>query len=140
MAAVAVPAFPTFSAVSELLITAILLAFLWRAWRHDALHLRWAWGAVAVEAAVFMSYMVKDVLDPRHVHTAAWLKALGAVHGLLALAVFLAIVGYLVVAHRRHRMGYNLVRQAPAWALALAIARVVALGTGEAIYVGTYLL
>jgi hypothetical protein len=128
-------AFATFTAISELFVTAAVLYFFWRAWKHDQ-H-RGALLAITLtfEALVNMTYMtLRFVASPPELNATPAMTWLMAGHGSLSLVMFIALVVFAIESHRANRAGRNLVRESPRMAAALVAFWMLAVLSGEALY------
>lgn len=102
------PLYSTFSAVTELFVTAAVFWFFYQALAHA--NYRWGLIAVAIvyEILFNISYMVRRLFAHEegvtHVHE-PWVTWFVAAHGTLSLLMFIGLIGLVVWAWRRQRHG-----------------------------------
>lgn len=102
------PAFSTLSAATELLVTAAVVWFFYRAFTAQD----YRWGlitvAIAYETLFNITYMVMRLFQHEegvtHQH-AAWVSWFLGVHGALSLVMFIGLIAFVVWMWRRHRAG-----------------------------------
>lgn len=137
----AIPPYSTFSATSELLVTAAVYYVVWKAYAHGDLRKGMLVTVLAFEAVVNISYMAYRFAVPNQALSGApgWLTSVAVLHGILSLAMFIGLVFLAALAWRDDRTGGNFFReQAPVtwsfvglWGVSVA--------SGELLYVGFYL-
>lgn len=136
----AVPALSALSAVTELFVTAAVFYVLYVALTRNELKARLLGFALAYEVLFNISYMTYRLLShPEPSAHPPWMIALVGGHGILSLAMFLALVAVSVIAYRRHAEGRNLFRERIALTYAFAGLWVVSLASGYAIFALEYL-
>jgi putative flippase GtrA len=106
--AVAPPLYSTFSAVTELFVTAAVFWFFYRALGHGDYRFGLITAAIVYETLFNISYMVRRLFTHQegvtHTHE-PWVTWFVAVHGTLSLAMFIGLVWLVVWAWRRTRAG-----------------------------------
>ena len=132
------PAFSTVSALTELLVTAAVYWFFWRALKFQ--DYRWGMIAVAIayETLFNITYMVSRLFTHEegvtHQHD-PWVTWFVALHGTLSLGMFIGLVWYVVAARRAFTRGVSdpigLRPRLAAWFLVLWT---ISVASGEAIY------
>lgn len=97
-----VPAFSHFSAASELVVSAGVFYFFWRAMKHDSYRWAFIWIVIAFETLINITYMISRLANhapsPDYPAWATWLLA---GHGLLSLVMFVGLIWMVVEAYRR---------------------------------------
>lgn len=133
---------PWLSAVSagtELLVTAAVFYVLYKAVVWEVLKTRLLAAALAYEVLFNISYMTFRLLThPEPSHHPAWMVGLLALHGVLSLAMFLALVAFALVAWRRHAQGRNFFKERAALTAVFVALWSVSLLSGEAVFVLEY--
>lgn len=133
-------AFSTFSAVTELFVTAAVFTYLWQGWRHGVLRTTLISFALVYEVLVNVAYMTfRMVLPPGHATYPAWVEAMLPWHGILSLVMLLGLIGLVLEVRRMARRGENVLRTRPRATLGFAVLWTVSVASGEVIYVATYL-
>jgi hypothetical protein len=102
------PAFSTFSALTELLVTAAVLWFFHQALRHGSYRFGLMTGAIIYETGFNITYMVSRIFDhtegETHVHD-AWVTWFVAIHGTLSLVMFIGLIWIVAWSYRRVKAG-----------------------------------
>lgn len=134
----AVPPFSHFTAASELFVTAAVFYFFFMAMRRND----YRWGLVTItiafETLVNITYMASRLTQhtTSGVDHPAWVTALLAGHGVLALAMFLGLVAYVVVAFRKVRVERdNLLARRKGMSYAFLVLWGLSVLSGELIYI-----
>lgn len=130
----------TFSAVTELGVTAAVYAFLHGAYYHDRFRNGLLAFALTYEVLVNIAYMTFRLFQDSHAEYPGWFSALLAGHGLLSLVMFLGLVAIFAMAAVLRRRGRNLFREQPQMTASFAVMWGLSILSGEAIYVYLYLL
>lgn len=138
-----VPLLSAVSAVTELFVTAAVFYVLWAAIVRDEFKTRLLAAALGYEVLVNIAYMAYRLLTHTEPgHHPGWMVGLLALHGILSLLMFLALVAFAVLAFRAHGRGRNLFRERLAATHAFVALWLAALLSGEAVflleYVGHY--
>jgi len=133
-------AFSTFSAITELIVTAAVFTYLWQGWRNDRLLTGLITGALVYEIAVNVAYMTFRIISPPTTHVyPGWVEAVLPWHGILSLLMLLGLIGLVIEAHRFGKRGENVLRLRPRTTLGFALLWTVSIVSGELIYIATYL-
>ena len=132
-----VPAFSTFSAISELFVSAAVFYFFYQAIRRD----NYRWGlltiTIAFETLVNITYMASRLSQHADsgVERPAWITALLAAHGILSLVMFLGLIVLVLVAFRRHKVeGDNFLRAQRPLSYAFLLLWTASVLSGELLY------
>jgi hypothetical protein len=138
----AIPAYSIFSAASELLVTAAVFYVLWRAYARGDFRRGLLAVVLCFEALVNISYMAYRLAVPARAAVALpdWLTATAALHGLLSLAMFLALLFFAALAWRDDARGENFFRDHKGTTWAFAGLWALSVASGEFLFVATYLL
>jgi hypothetical protein len=137
----AIPAYSMFSATSELLVTAAVFYVLWRAYARDDFRKGLLVAVLAFEALVNISYMAYRIAVPAAAGgLPGWLTATAALHGILSLAMFLALLFFAAMAWRDDARGENFFREHKGATWAFAALWTVSIVSGEFLFVATYLI
>jgi len=132
--------FSTFSAVTELFVTAAVFTYLWHGWRHGVLRTSLIAFALVYEILVNVAYMTFRMLfPPADTAYPGWVEAVLPWHGILSLLMLLGLIGLVLEARRSALRGGNVLRERPRTALGFAILWTVSIASGEVIYIATYL-
>lgn len=132
--------FSTFSAVTELFVTAAVFTYLWQGWRHGVLRTGLIAFALTYEILVNVAYMAFRLLVPPTSHDyPGWVEALLPWHGILSLAMLLGLIALVLEARRYAKRGENVLQKHPGATLGFAILWTLSIASGEVIYVATYL-
>lgn len=133
-------AFSTFSAVTELAVTAAVFTYLWHGWRHGVLRNALITAALTYEVLVNVAYMTLRMLRPPAAATyPGWVEAMLPWHGILSLLMLVGLIGLVVEARRYARRGENVLQRHPGATLGFAVLWTVSIVSGEVIYAATYL-
>lgn len=133
-----VAAFSHFSAASELLVTAGVFYFFWRALRHNDFRWTLVWTVIAFETLFNITYMAGRFAahEPVAGKTPSWATALFIAHGTLSLVMFVGLVAFVLVAFRHERVDRtNLFRARLATTWTFLTLWTLSVATGEALYV-----
>ncbi|HTK04995.1 MAG TPA: hypothetical protein VL500_05395 [Candidatus Eisenbacteria bacterium] len=106
------PLYSTVSLVTELFVSAGIVTVIVQGYRTGVFRKRLVALTLAYEALFNVSYMIYRVLT--HVETvphARFVIALAIFHGTLSLAMFIALIAFMIVAWRRYAKGANFFRQ-----------------------------
>jgi hypothetical protein len=137
----AVPAYSAFSAVSELLVTAAVFYVLWRAAARDDFRKGLLAVVLSFELLVNITYMAYRMVVPAHgAEMPAWLGAVAALHGILSLAMFLALVFFAAMAWRDDARGENFFRDHPGTTWTFVALWSLSILSGEFLFVALYLV
>jgi hypothetical protein len=136
----AIPAYSIFSAGSELLVTAAVFYVLWRAYARDDFRRGLLVVVLSFEALVNISYMAYRAVVPAAGGLPGWLQATAALHGILSLAMFLALLFFAAMAWRDDARGENFFRDHKGTTWAFAALWTVSIVSGEFLFVATYLI
>lgn len=132
--------FSTFSAVTELFVTAAVYTFLWQAWRHDRFRTPLLVFGLSYEILVNVAYMTFRLVSPAEgVEYSPAMSSFLAFHGILSLVMLLGLIGLSIAAIRANGRGENLLREHTGLTATFAGLWFVSIATGEVIYVVTYL-
>lgn len=132
--------FSTFSAVTELFVTAAVFTYMWQGWRHGVLRNGLLAFALTYEIAVNVAYMTFRLLVPPTEHTyPGWVEALLPWHGVLSLLMLLGLIALALEVRRMAKRGENVLQSRPGVTLAFAVLWTLSIVSGEVIYVATYL-
>ena len=132
------PLFSTFSAATELVVTAAVFWFFFQAMRRAS----YRWGVITVaivyETIFNITYMVSRLVTHEegvtHEH-AAWVTWFVGVHGALSLLMFVGLIGYVAWAYRRVRAGDpHPITSHPRLAWTFLVLWTLSILSGEAIY------
>ncbi len=99
------PAFSTFSAISEVFVTAAVFYVVIDNLKGKGFHWRLAVGVIVFEFLVNMMYMVIRMQHHSEANSDAGFVAFAAGHGFLSLLVFILFVVFAVLAHSAARKG-----------------------------------
>jgi len=129
--------FSTFSAASELVVTALVLFVIITSLRGGPFHTRVLFGTLAFEISVNVAYMIhRTVVITTHGSNplAHWIGILGALHGVLSLVMLLGLIGLSVVAYRASKQGRSFFREHRGLTYAFIVLWLISIGSGEVIY------
>ena len=136
------PAFSTFSAVSELFVTAAVLVVVIRNWKGLKFPLALFLTVALFEALVNVMYMAT-----RTAHAASGAESVGhgmrlafAAHGMLSLLAYLWFVVLGVIAWVHQQAGKFWFRDHPVHTWAFLVVWAISIGSGEVMFVMRYLL
>ena len=137
----AIPAYSIFSAGSELLVTAAVFYVLWRAYARDDFRKGLLVVVLSFEALVNISYMAYRIAVPAGGQALpGWLAATAALHGILSLAMFLALLFFAAMAWRDDARGENFFRDHKGATWTFVGLWTVSIVSGEFLFVATYLV
>lgn len=138
----AIPAYSVFSATSELLVTAAVFYVLWRAYARGDFRKGLLAVVLSFEALVNISYMAYRIVSPATPAEAmpGWLTATAAMHGILSLAMFLALLFFAAMAWRDDARGENFFRDHKGTTWTFVGLWTVSIVSGEFLFVATYLV
>lgn len=137
----AIPAYSVFSASSELLVTAAVFYVLWRAYARDDFRKGLLVVVLSFEALVNISYMAYRIVSPATPaeDMPGWLTATAALHGILSLAMFLALLFFAAMAWRDDARGENFFREHKGTTWGFVGLWTLSIVSGEFLFVATYL-
>lgn len=137
----AIPAYSIFSASSELLVTAAVFYVLWRAYARNDFRKGLLAVVLSFEALVNISYMAYRAVVPAAGEALpGWLTATAALHGILSLAMFLALLFFAAMAWRDDARGENFFRDHKGTTWAFVGLWTLSIVSGEFLFVATYLV
>lgn len=135
------PTFSTFSAISELFVTAGVIYVILRNYQGKGLAIGLAFAIIVFEFSVNMSYMITRLQAESSSGEATGPMALFAAgHGLLSLIVFIALVVLVLLAYQAFKRGRHFFQERPATTFTFLFFWMVSLISGEALYVTRYLI
>ena len=135
-----IPAYSIFSATSELLVTAAVFYVLWRAYARDDFRRGLLATVLAFEFLVNITYMAYRMVVPAHgAELPSWLQATAALHGILSLGMFLALVFFAALAWRDDARGENFFRDHPGTTWTFVGLWTLSILSGEFLFVAMYL-
>jgi uncharacterized membrane protein YozB (DUF420 family) len=135
----AIPWFSTFTASTELAVTAAVFYVFHRAIEHGEFAGRVLGAAIAYEVLFNISYMTSRLFTHDHgTHHADWMVATLAGHGALSLAMFVGLLVFSFLAWRGHRQGRNVFAEHQRWTAAFAGLWMVSLLSGEIVFLFEY--
>jgi uncharacterized membrane protein YozB (DUF420 family) len=108
------PLYSTVSLVAELFVSAAVYSSIWAGWRKNLFRKRLVALTLAYEALFNISYMVYRVLT--HVDDSKdgpFEIGLAIFHGTLSLAMFIALIVFMIVAWRAYGKGKNYFKEHP---------------------------
>jgi len=130
--------FSTFSAVSELIVTAIVLYVIVSNLRGGPLRWKLLFGTLAFEVFVNVTYMVHRsvVITANHPDPLGdWVGILGAFHGVLSLIMLVGLLIMSGLAYRTARRGESYFRNRRGLTHTFVALWVISVGSGELLYV-----
>jgi hypothetical protein len=97
--------FSTLSAITELVVTAAVVYFFWRALKHQ--NYRWPiiTAALVYETQFNITYMVSRFGAHTESENAAWYTLFVIFHGTLSLIMFLGLIGFVLWARSAYKAG-----------------------------------
>lgn len=102
------PLFSTFSALTEILVTAVVLWFFYRALKFSDYRFGIMTGALVYETGFNITYMVSRLFVHEegitHTH-APWVTWFVAFHGSLSLLMFIGLIWIVVWSRRQRKLG-----------------------------------
>lgn len=134
-------AFSTFSALSELVVTALVLYVIFTSLRGGPLRWRLLAVTLTFELLVNVAYMVQRtvVVAVHHPNPLGeWLGVLGAFHGLLSLVMFLGLIAISILAYRAERRGESFFRRRRGLTWTFVVLWLVSVLSGEVIYLAVW--
>lgn len=103
------PFFSTLTLFTELIVSSVVYSTLYSGYRNNKFLTIPAFAALIYETIFNISYMASRV--PTHVSSAeatpGYLIALAAVHGILSLVMFVALIIFFITAWRNYKKGIN---------------------------------
>lgn len=131
----------TFTAVTELLVTAAVFTFLYQGYRRGRVLGGLVAFALTYEVLFNVAYMVfRLVAGPAGGHTYSdGMQTLLAVHGTLSLLMLFGLVALVLATVRAGRRGENHLREHPRTTVAFAALWTASIATGLWVYAATYL-
>lgn len=126
--------FSTFTAISELFVTAGVYYVVFSNFRGHPFRWRLALGLVVFEFSVNMLYMIARMQAPHHAELSVSLKAFAALHGSLSLIVFIMFATCSALAWADLRRGRAFFREHPRLTASFAALWFVSVVSGEALY------
>jgi len=130
-------AFSTFSAISELGVTALVLYVIISNLRGGPFRARLLLATLTFEILVNVTYMVNRtvVVAANHPNPLGhWVGVLGAVHGVLSLVALVGLIAISVLAFRAAKRGRSFFREYRGLTYAFIALWVLSVGSGELLY------
>lgn len=129
--------FSTFSAISELIVTALVLSVIFDNLKGNPLRWKLLFGTLAFELAVNVMYMVQRTIVVAENHPdplGNWVSVLGALHGILSLVMFIGLIWLAVLAYRASRQGIAYFQQRAGLTWVFVVLWIISVASGEVIY------
>lgn len=136
-----IPPFSLFSAVSELFVTAGVIAVIWRNWNRRTFPLALFLAVALFELCVNVLYMANraSAAAAGDHPLSRSMKLFYAGHGMLSLVAYLVFVILGVFAYQEQRVGRFFFRERPALTWTFLAVWTVSIVSGEAIFAARYL-
>ncbi len=130
-------AFSTFSAISELVVTALVLYVIVSNLKGGPFRAGLLFATLTFEIAVNVTYMISRALvvvrnAPNPL--AEWVGLLGAFHGVLSLGMLIGLIAISVLAYRASKRGRSFFREHRRLTYAFLALWLISVGTGELLY------
>ncbi|HEY5597008.1 MAG TPA: hypothetical protein VIL47_07060 [Candidatus Bipolaricaulota bacterium] len=133
--------FSTFSAISELVVTALVLFVIFDNARGNPLRWKLLFGTLTFEVLVNVAYMVNRSLvivenhpgPPTH-----WVTWLGAFHGIISLIMLIGLIVLAVLAYRSAKRGSAYFQQRPTLTGVFVALWLISVASGEVLYVAVW--
>jgi hypothetical protein len=132
-------AFSTFTAISELFVTAGVIYVFTKSYRGLGFPWKLAAGIAVFEFSVNMTYMLIRMSDHTTPGTRSPYAWLAAIHGSLSLLVFAAFVILTFLAYFAHKRGEQYFQQRPKLYWTFLVFWFLSVGSGEAFFIIRYL-
>lgn len=126
--------FSTFTAISELFVTAGVLYVVYSNWKRNPFPTRLAFGVAGFEFFVNMLYMVFRMQQAPQTDLSREMVMLFAIHGSLSLLVFVAYVTLITLAYLDSKKGRFYFAEHPLQTAIFVIFWLISVGSGEVIY------
>lgn len=126
--------FSTFTAISELFVTATVFYVVYTSWTRKPFPAKIAFGVAAFEFFVNMLYMIFRMQQGPKEGLPDYMIALYAIHGSLSLIVFIAYVTLACLAYFDYRKGKFYFREHPVQTVIFLIFWTISVGSGEVLY------
>lgn len=133
--------FSTFSAVSELVVTALVLFVVLGNMRGRPLRWKLLFGTLTFEVLVNVAYMVNRTLVVVENHPAPlthWVTLLGAFHGIMSLVMLIGLIGLAIFAYRAAKQGAAYFQQRPTLTGVFVALWLISVVSGEVLYVAVW--
>ncbi len=135
-----IPLWSIVTLATELVVTASVLAIIWRAYATGRFMTMFAWWVLGYEFLFNVSYMAS-----REAHAATrtldpYLTGLAIFHGVFSLVMFLSLVIFFFVAWRRYGRGENFFAIHPRFTVLFVTAWSISILSGVLLFVQLYLL
>lgn len=126
--------FSTFTAVSELFVTAAVFYVVYSNWQRRPFPAKLAFGVAAFEFLVNMLYMIFRMQQGPAPQHGQGMIALYAIHGSLSLLIFIAYVSLICLAYFDSKKGKFYFREHPVQTAIFIVLWLLSVGSGEVIY------
>ena len=129
--------FSTFAAISELIVTAIVLYVIIGNMRGQPLRWKLLFGTLTYELLVNITYMVERTIVVATNHPdplGEWVTLLGAFHGILSLFMFIGLIIISVLAFRASRQNIAYFQKRPILTSAILVLWMLSIISGEILY------
>ena len=133
------PALSTFSAISELFVTAAVFFIVFSNVKQRGFYALLAGVVIVFEFSVNMLYMIHRMNEQSDSGGDPTLIALGATHGLLSLIVFILLVAFSVLAFNAHKRGRFFFREHMGITYGFVALWTISVLSGETLYYLNYL-
>lgn len=133
------PSFSTFSAISEIFVTAAVLYVVLTNFKGKGFPAKTALGVIVFEFSVNMLYMITRMDDHSSSDLSGIMIAFAAIHGSLSLLIFIMFTVYAFLAYSDHKKGKFFFKEHPKQTVFFIILWAISVLSGEALYVIHYM-
>lgn len=129
--------FSTFSAISELFVTALVLYVIISNMRGESLRWKLLFGTLTFEILVNVAYMVNRTVVIATNHPAPladWIGQLGAFHGILSLVMLIGLIIIAIIAFRASQRNIQYFQEHRTLSIVFIVLWLISVGSGEVLY------
>lgn len=130
-------AFSTFAAISELVVTALVLYVIISNLRGGPFRAGLLFATLTFEVFVNVAYMINRsiVVATSHPNPLAhWVGLLGAFHGMLSLVMLIGLIVISILAYRASKRGISFFQQHRGLTYTFLVLWLISVGSGELLY------
>lgn len=134
------PLYSTITLIAEIVISAAIYYSIYSGYTHNKFPWKLAGAALAYEIFFNISYMVLRFSAHTGTHEPSAGLALAIIHGVLSLAMFIALIVFFVLAWINYRKGINYFRLHRVWTIIFLVFWTLAVVSGILFYLVEYVI
>ena len=128
----------TITLIVEIVIAVIIFFIIYRAYVQNVFMRRLAFFAIAYETIFNIGYMVFRSMHPSSGILTTSMKMVGAMHGILSLVIFIAVIVIFLKANKANKMGENYFKKHFVVTFLFILGWIISLLSGSWLYWASY--